>query len=261
MIISYVNFNILAANEIDFTKLSDENNYISEKIAASLPHLMKSFTFNKVKYTYDEISLCSSNTNCSNKYLVKRINTKEIVSMVKKEPVMARIILVSNFNNKVEIRIPKSGNIGIKIGLSNYNDFELSNDNLELFIKKFLKAFFTNLKHIQIPNYETYSIANIALNRFKLFKSGRINKLTDFIKMLISKLGMGYEYRPPIESNRKQLNKIYIRSYRDINPTIGIFSTGTVDFNGIKNLTQVLKITKKLKEIMSENTMKNFISQ
>lgn len=257
MIISYVNFNILATNKIDFLKLGDETNYIKEK-KASIPHSMESFSFHNVKYSFDEITLCSSNTNCSNKYLVKKINTKEIISIVKKEPVMARMILVSNFNNKVEIRIPKSGNIGIKIGLSNYNNFELSNENLFNFIDKFLKAFFKKLNIIEIVNSD-YSIANIALNRFKLFKSGRIKNLTNFIKELISELGMGYEYTPPIETNRKQLNKIYIRSYREINPTIGIFSTGTVDFNGIKNLTQVLKITKKLRQIMSLQKMTNFI--
>lgn len=199
---------------------------------------------------YKTILLCT-NQRCNETDIIKSshsitrfINGSNNKSFSNKKPIMCRIKGFLSDVNKFEIRISQNGNLKISIGFSdtNYNKSSINNSLINNKIEGFLRKYVYPLK--QLPKYNKYEISNITITSFKLFnyKITNLKKLSDLLLPGISDFGY-YVSR----NKDSTLRKIYFKNDDDNRfPTVGLFSNGTMDFNGVKKFSFVKRVIDSL---------------
>lgn len=212
---------------------------------------------------YSSIILCSnqkckeSDVKNSSHSVLRFINGSSNRSFPSsKKPVMCRI-KGNHESNKFEIRISSNNTLKVSVGFSktNYNYSQLNNRLVDNKIEGFLRKFVFSLK--SLPSYSKYEISNMTVTSFKLFNK-RIKSLKKFAEQLLPGISK-YGY---FISNTKNstLRKIYFKNNTDNRfPTIGLFSNGTMDFNGVKKMSFVKKVIDSLKSRF-KNINHNFAS-
>lgn len=200
---------------------------------------------------YNSVILCSNqrckesdirNSSHSVIRFIKGTSNRSFVSS--KKPVMCRIKGTHDSNN-FEIRVSSNNTLKVSVGFSktNYNYSQLSNTFIDNKISVFLKKYVLSLK--SLPSYYKYDISNMTITSFKLF-SKRIKSLKKLAEQLLPGISK-YGY---FISNTKNssLRKIYFKNNSDNRfPTIGLFSNGTMDFNGVTKMSFVKKVIDSLK--------------
>lgn len=198
-----------------------------------------------------ELLLCSSNTRCeaptgkkqkrANKnYVLQQIKNGTIVNKNKTtKPVVCRVKGITKDGDKLEIRIPTTGNIKMTIGLSNNKNVAKNDETLVRYLNKIVKELILERKGL--PELQSPKISNMVVTGGKLF-NGKIKVFKTFHQDIVKKLEKHmYYYEEPINTNRKTFDKITIRSDDERFPTISIFRNGKIDFLGSKELKWVYK--------------------
>ena len=225
------------------------------------------------------IEVCSNNRGCSprtvhNKsdYLVRyKDNETEQLGLKKKMGNSDKDFVVIFINGTYEIngvkcnchmRVPRSGVIGVKIGLSKQNDILVNQEGdtklklLGLEIEKdVFKLFSGEIKKIR--ELEMSNATIFGLNVFNP-KTGerpdnRIASFDDVIESIDNELELHeLDYVP---TNARSVVRGNFKSEDPNVPSIGLTQWGMVDFVKVKKISSVIKLAKELVDIVRKLTI------
>ena len=235
----------IQAKRIKKKDIVDLRKFVELNYKAELPF------YEKIGVRITELLLCSSNGKCeksdkpgkgANKnYVLKHIKGGKVVNKnTKTKPVVCRIKGITKDGDRLEIRVPTTGNIKITIGMSHNKNNITNDDVLFKYLKTIMKEVILDKKGL--PELKEPKISNMPVTGIKLFE-GRLRSFETFHKTVVKALEkQQYYYEEPMQTNRKTFDKISIRSDDKRFPTIGVFRTGTIDFLGSKELKWVKKV-------------------
>lgn len=229
-------------------------------------------------FTIDRFSICAANSGCNPKKSSKNGNKgildKLVLQKTKNnthETKLAKnsknyvvvflfgVVKVGDSLENYHIRIPRSFNVGFRMGLANqklitYNKNLKANNPPELAkLMTSMKDFVVNLTNKSHAFYKKPAIALLAARGDNLFvdsNNGRTNyKISNFIPLMkrldtmIKTHDLNYE-----QTNKKSFGKVSFKSDDEDQPTITISNWGYIDIKGAKTIREIIGVVERFKQ-------------
>jgi hypothetical protein len=259
MYIGYVNFILNAKESKEKTNVYSLKNAYTYLDTLSFPITQGNLTINKIE-------VCSNSRGCSIKtphsqtnYLVRlkdeSTNGKSYTNVHDGKYVlinMRGVYKLGSHELTVFLRVPRSGVIGVRVGLSKQDSIKITNNNSSLTtLGKSLEKDIFKMFNGKINKTRPFSLANMAIFGLNVFNPTtgnrppqRIDDFADFVELLEMNLESHTTYYSP--SNGKAVVRANFKPKSKNGVSFGITQWGMVDMTGVKSLNSARNLKKDL---------------
>ena len=228
--------------------------------------------------TITQVQACANSKGCAPKgangrkdYLTAVADVSGVIRTARANTASAYVVLmvsgtyrINGISEKVHIRVPRSGVIGVRMGLRKQTKFRLNNDRVDASLQRFISEITTNVMEV-IPGAEKIrpsKLVALSVKGLNMFNPTtgerpphRIKNFINLMKSLDEKIEthvLDYSQRNGVQIARGNLKPIVTGT----DATIGITPWGMVDFMGGTTVSRILELVSELDAALKKTVVR-----